>query len=297
MVRLLVLVILVCFSFATQAQPYLDLISARGLAGPDAGIWRRDGQHLTTGHAILATNLPLRFNKGKDAIILNPYGERWNIDYEAAPNYSFHLLGLGLPIGWNHTINTKWSFLAMFILRYHTTTSQQTFDDSNQQLGGLGLVTRQFNPKLAVKLGLYYNREFFGNFFIPLVGLDWRPNKRDRIFGTMPNFITWEHDTQKRFRYGALLRFVTFSYHLDESTPAVPQGQATYIRLQENQLTAYGDYYLTKNLVFSLEAGHTILRRHTLGSRGKGSDWTNEFKTNDGFIFRANLNYRLRFDK
>ena len=55
------------------------------------------------------------------------------------------------------------------------------------QLGGIFLENYIVNNHLKFKLGLYYNREAFGNFFMPLVGMDWKVNKRLSLYGTLPS--------------------------------------------------------------------------------------------------------------
>ena len=60
------------------------------------------------------------------------------------------------------------------------------------------------------------------------------------------------------FYYGANFRAITNSYKKTQG----------YWRIDENQLGLYLDTYLSKNLVFNVEAGHSIYRKIRTGIKG-----------------------------
>jgi hypothetical protein len=64
----------------------------------------------------------------------------------------------------------NWNLLASFIVRRNKEAEKDVEDD--WQYGGALLATWKKNPSVSFKLGMYYNKEFFGDFFIPLLGID-----------------------------------------------------------------------------------------------------------------------------
>ena len=49
------------------------------------------------------------------------------------------------------------------------------------------------NQYVSFKFGLYYNKEFFGNYFMPLIGLDWKIDAKNNLFGVLPGYMIFEH--------------------------------------------------------------------------------------------------------
>ncbi len=74
----------------------------------------------------------------------------------------------------------------LFLILPKWAGEEQAFESKYFQLGGVALHTHQLSENFAYKFGLYYNREFFGNFFMPLIGLDWQINDKLWLYGTLP---------------------------------------------------------------------------------------------------------------
>ena len=133
-------------------------------------------------------------------------------------------------------------------------------------------------------LQLYYNREFFSDFFVPLAGLEWKISDRLQLFGTLPNVMKLEFAAGKNLHAGAVFRSITNSY-----TYYGPEGG--YYKLTDNQAGLFVDAGLYKKLIFTLEAGHTLFK--TTKGRIPGAFY--ERKSDSPYI-RAGLAYRIRFD-
>ena len=67
-----------------------------------------------------------------------------------------------------------------------------------------------------------------------------------------------------------------------------------YLRIVEMQLLLSADIYLTKKLVFNVEAGHSLFRRLRMGTDNDGKDYYSDEAVNDGLVFKAGLLYRMR---
>ena len=104
---------------------------------------------------------------------------------------------------------------------------------------------------------LYANTEFNGFIILPLLGIDWRIDKKNTLFGVLPNRMTFEHRINKSFYTGGNFRILSNSYRLKSGD---------YLRVDDRQLSAYLDYYPAKHLVISFEPGYGLLRKLGTGS-------------------------------
>ena len=81
-------------------------------------------------------------------------------------------------------------------------------------------------------------------------------------------------------------RAITNSYRLKN-------GQ--YLRIDDNQLSAFLDIYTVKNICFTLEPGYGILRKLRNGTEKK--TYTTTDKWGDGFFIKLSAVYRVRLKK
>lgn len=278
MKRSLLVLLIISIGFTSLAQPYLDLANGRYVYSPDAGFINRNKKPVVLTYSQFATNLPIRFRNGKDILLFSPFFEYWKpqIDHETSEYY-----GLALPIALIKTFNEKWSALMMLIPRINGAAI--TFKD-NFQFGGAFLLNKKVNADLTWKAGLYINREFFGLYVIPLFGIDWKIDERNNLFGVLPGNFVYEHKVSKAFYWGAVFRALTNSYN-----------DVQYIRFDENQLGIFADLYLTPNLVFNIEGGHTILRKIRQENLSNDGKKYVDLDVNDNLYLKAGLAYRLRF--
>jgi hypothetical protein len=285
----LVLLFCITISYTIYAQPYLDLVKIDYTYSPGKGINEKTNS-LQSNYFNANINLPIELKKGGDAIILNPFFE--NKEGKVSSN-DFHVLGEGALLGFlKRDIIMNWNLLTGFIVRQNTEAGQSLQDD--WQYGGLILTTYKKSQSLSLKFGLYYNKEFFGNYFMPLVGIDWQINPKTNLFGVLPGSMTLDHKTSERFHYGFTFRALTNSYRL-QTENACAEGDCTgknYLRIDDNQLGTFGDVYLSKKIVLTGEAGYTILRRYRYGFKGQTVNDKTDYK-NDNFYFRASLAYRI----
>jgi hypothetical protein len=227
------------------------------------------------------TSIPIKLNKGKDAVIISPYVEKWMVKSPGQNDSSQSYYGLGLPITLIKKLkNNKWSIQSTLILRVNTESIKKK---RGLQTGGQILLTYKASENLTYQFGLYANDELFGLFILPRIGIDWIINNRTNLFGVFPGNLTFEYKLKSRFYTGFVLRTITNSY---------ADAKNSYWRVNENQLGAYLDSYLTKNIVLNLEAGHSVLRKLRSGNYELQSPY--DWKVNDAYYIRLLLAYRLR---
>jgi hypothetical protein len=64
--------------------------------------------------------------------------------------------------------------------------------------------------------------------------------------------------------------------------------------VDENQLGIFADWYVTKKIVFNIEAGHSVFRKIRTGIKNETrSDW----QANDNMYAKLGLAYRIRFNR
>lgn len=138
---------------------------------------------------------------------------------------------------------------------------------------------------LKYKLGVYYNREFFGTFILPLLGIDWNINDRTNLFGILPGNMTLEYKINSSLYGGINFKSITNSFRFDG---------LTFLKVSDNYLKLFLDYYLIKKIVISFEAGRSILRKYSIGHENEPLI---RIDLNDGLLLKAGLAYRIRLNE
>lgn len=260
------------------AQPYLDIANLKYTHSPNAGLLNQNKRDLQLQYFGLNTNIPFQFKNKKDAVIVSPFFENWVSETDIFNRQSY--FSLALPLSLSKTIpHTKWAVLITGIIRINDSTINK---DGAWQVGGAIIVSYKRNENLTWKTGLYINNEFFNVFVIPLLGIDWRINSRNNLFGILPGNLTYEHKINKHFYYGANFRAITSSF-------AKTSG---YWRIDENQLGIYLDSYFTGNIVLNVEAGHSLFRKIRTGVKHISK---HDAEVKDNLYARISLIYRVRF--
>jgi len=285
------IVLLLLLSLLLQplaAQPYLDVAAVRYQTSPDAGALRRVHQPNTYQYGSAALNLPLVLNDSS-VVVFNPSIESWKIKSKALPQLPGQLYGIALPVAFVKPFNKKWTGTFLAVPRWN---GDEHFGfDHRMQLGGAVIMALKKSETLTYKFGAYYNREAFGNFFMPLLGIDWRPSPSVRLFGVLPGNLVLEKNVSNSFYYGLSFRATTTSYRYTSNQ------QNSFIRIEDNTLQAFADLYLTKNIVLNAEAGHSAFRRFRLGHEDADQKYFTDDKFGDNLLFRLGLLYRVRFDR
>jgi len=264
------------------AQPYVDVLSFRNLQSPDNGLFRRNKDKNSFQYYYAGATIPIRNKKTGGAVVLSPFFENWQVKL-AADRGRFFPSGIALPVTLLTPVpHSKFLINTTLILRNN---AEKTNLPNSFQAGGFVLVNYRINPKLTIKAGLYYNREAFGNFFMPLGGLEYKVDSTLYIWGTLPGSFFIEKRLKKRWYAGLTFKAVTNSYQLFNKK---------YIQINDNQLSLFSDFNLCKNFVLNIEAGHSLFRRIRLGNTGKVKQYTYDEKTNDNLLFRISAVYRIR---
>ncbi len=235
---------------SVNGQQYTDIISVGIQYSPSNG-FKTGNSKVNIIDQNFGAKAPIKVNKSDYALI--GFSEN---------HLSFS--GDSLPGGTSFTALTlQLGYIANFG-RYNLTTvllpkissDFAHLTDRNFQMGGLVVFTVKHSDNFKIKYGCYYNQEFFGPLIVPIIGLDWKVNEKLRIFGNLPITATAEYRISERFSSGIFFNANTTSYLYDK--------QRQYIQKNTQEISAFGDVYLTKNLVFQAKIGHTIGRKYDL---------------------------------
>jgi len=194
-----------------------------------------------------------------------------------------------LPIGMQVQLkNPKVKFTGLVIPKIAGADLGSSFSDVFQ-IGAYSLFTVTQSEKFRYKFGLYYNREFFGNFFVPLVGIDWKVSDRLTIYGTLPNSMKFSYAVApSRVNTGIAFRSLTRSFRGEDVN--------TFVRYNELQLKTFVDFYITpKNAVF-VEGGYFLGKTPLLYKNNdpKNSIPSDLLKEGKAFLI-FNAGWALRF--
>jgi len=286
MKKIILLSFITLIKVVLYSQPYLDLVKLNYTYSPLKGVNDKKSP-LQSNFFTADVTLPIELKKGGDAIIINPF---FTNNTGEVSTTDFHVTSKALLVGFlKKDIFPNWNLLSSFIVRRNTEVDIET--DDNWQYGGIILATWKKNEDVSFKFGMYYNREFFGNYFMALVGLDWKIDSKNNLFGVLPGYMIFEHKVASKFYYGFAFHAFTNSYREQIIDPL--SGGSNYLRIDDNPLGIYADTYLSKKIVLSAEAGYTILRRYRYGYKYDDIHFKTDYK-NDNFYVKASLTYRLR---
>ncbi len=235
--------------------------------------------------------LPKEFKNGNVLLIrLNTE----SIHSSLISSRDYTLSSISLPLGFQLvTKNKKWKTVVMAVPKL-ASDFHDKIDEADFQMGGIFLQNYIYNDRLKFKAGLYYNREAFGNFFVPLVAVDWQATERINFYGIIPTSYKMEFNLIPNKLYsGFNFKSFTRSFRLSQSQ------HHDYVRYDEMQLKLFLDYFLYKKILLFGEAGYVIGKsplQYTVNTKNSTENNQVYAPLKKGFIFNFGLAYRLRFD-
>ena len=272
----LVAFLLFIHSFAFS-QPYVDIASVQGFISGANHIISDKTQNPDINWWSAQLTIPHLFKKDSSLLIFSPGYDHWNINES---NFDFSLQTFYLPITYLTRLSphSRISFTAIPRINYSNEVASNTY-----QYGGAIVYTWRKNKDFALKGGVYYNKEFFGNYFLPLAGIDWKVNDRLYIFGLIPNNLFIDYKFHEKVHGGFIYKGITTSFRPEKSTAI------DCISMEEGELKLFLDFYLTKKLVLNLEAGQTAARNYRAGVDSHYS----KLDFNEGYLLKGGISYRM----
>lgn len=299
MKKLIFIFIFLTAVVSSQAQPFADLLtfSYQTFSGkydfPGDSVKRNLNNK--TDNYVLNFFLPKEFKNG-NMLLARLNTETISSTISSDTSYSSRLSSISIPVGMKLvTKNKKWETILIGIPKIASDFAD-AIDGYDIQYGGIFL--QHFIPKenIKIKAGLYYNREAFGNFYVPLVGIDWKVNKRIYMYGILPTSYKVEFNILKdRLYTGLNLKYFTRSFRLSKVK------NNDYVRYDEAQVKLFLDYFVIPKVLIFAEAGYSIRTNPVQYAYGtKDEHYLNNNPVYGAmkpyFIFNFGLAYRIRLD-
>lgn len=279
------------YTYSAIAQPNIDLISFN--SQHFVSTYCDSSQNkLYTQDNFLSVFLPKTFGKGH-VFTIRFNAEQLTATRITTVNLKYNLYSLGLPVGLQlQSKNEKWKYTAIVIPKINSDLKDNL--DYDLQIGGIGLLTRVINVNLQVRVGLYYNSDFWGHFFMPLAGVDWKINERFRMYGTLPGNYRFEYNLKNKIFAGIGFRSAQRSFRLQAKY------HDDFVRVRENQLKVFFEGFAIGKLLIGVDVYRSInynLIRYDYFKTKVEKPGLNVFtKSKDGWGLTFNLAYRIRMD-
>lgn len=273
-------------SFNSSSQPFVDVLQMNHQRMQST--YDASGKKHITQNSFANLLLPIQIDSN-NTFIFRINTERMQYQNHEGSDIYYQIIG---GLGWQHHFNKKWNITAILMPKI-TSDLIDPLNSYDYQYGGTVLF--QYKPKsnIRYKFGTFYNTEPFGNFFVPLLGVDWQINEKNWVYGNLPLNMRYEHRFAEKVYAGAGVRIYGRSYRISSS------GNHDYLWNQENQLKLFTDFYITPSMVVYAEAGRSVgygLRRFQDGEPRENEITTNPLylPVKDGFFLNLGCAYRVR---
>lgn len=232
--------------------------------------------------------------KNDNVLLFRVSSEKAVVKRDGPAAFTENLFSISVPVGFVFVSKNKvWKHTFIFIPKVNSDLRDDLKHDF--QYGGIGLFTYVKNDRCQFKFGMYYNREFWGNFFLPLLGIDWKINDKWQLYGVMPSNLRLEYRLAKNWFTGLGWRSFQRSFRLSQPF------NNDFVWVKENQLKAFFEGYIYKNLVLSFDVYNSItyeLSRNDysdVNQKKSGLSTFEPFQKNFGFTI--GFAYRIKTGK
>jgi Domain of unknown function (DUF6268) len=258
--RLFILVFFTGIGFASKAQNYSDIINVNYQylkINPDD----YDQKAFETG---LKIKVPIRLNDDKDYLIIGGRLNQFRHTSSLFPDTESRLSIIEGNLSYfNKLKGTAWSYM----LQTHAGIYSDFIspDAGHLQYGGYGLGYYRVNENICFSLGIFYHKEAYGPFVIPIGGFEWSVNERLFIYVLFPYLINVEYKLKDRFYVGGEINFIAETYKISQtdSNQIVDYVVDRPVGFPWSYLevNAFFDFYITEKFVVFAKPGFTYLRR------------------------------------
>lgn len=282
-----ILMLFILFSKLAMSQPSIDIVNFN-YQNFSSVYKQNNALKNNTNDFNFNLFFPKEFKNG------NVFIFRFNSEFlkSSSENNTSSISSFALPVGFQFiSKNKKWKTIALVIPKI-ASDFENKFSSADFQLGSYFLENYAIKEDLKFKIGLYYNKECFGNFFVPLIGIDWKVNKRLNFFGVLPTNYKIEYNVIKSKLYSGLnFKSLTRSFNISS--------QNNYVRFDEMLIKAFAEYNICKNIIVYSEIGYSLGKNPLLyNSSSKNIETTNTVYslTKNYMIFNFGIAYRIRKD-
>jgi hypothetical protein len=243
--------------------------------------------------------LPIVIND-TDAVLTGLVYERNQVKlFESEPEQTFSAVGLRVGLSRKHS--DKWS--GTYVLIPKLASDFKDLSGKDFQLGAIVLMKYTKRTNLNYKLGIYFNKEFFGPMIVPLFGIYLlSENKKFEVNLTFPFLADANYKLHERLNLGINFSGLVRSYRLSE----IPENeQGGYVVKASNEIFSYLKFNLSPSLSVQTRVGYSVGRSYrvydeddkiTVGSiLIRIGDDRQQLNTDfeDGLVYQVGLLYRF----
>lgn len=282
----------VLFTNKSFSQPYVDIISfnCQTFSSTYKDNTKKENK---TDDYFFNFFLPKQFKNG-NAFLVRLNSEMISSTITPDSSYTSKLYNVSMPLGFQFlSKNKKWKTIVIGIPKI-ASDFKDAIDTYDYQYGGIFLENYAYSETVKIKAGLYYNREAFGNFFMPLVGLDWKVSDRLNLYGILPTSYKVEYAVKKSKLYAGLnFRSLTRSFRLSKAQ------NLDYVRYNEIQLKLFVDFFVHKKILVFGEIGYSLGKnplQFTYNTKLETSSNPVYTPLKNSPVFNVGVAYRIRLD-
>lgn len=278
------IIVCICITVSiSKAQPYFDVLAVQTSSASQPVSNNAEKEQFNLNWFSANFNFPLELDKKNLFVTTLGYEQFAFKDKNSPLSQTFN--SIYVPLTFLHTWkDTTWTTSFTYIPKVNS-YSPVHVSDNTMQHGGAMVVSHIVNDHFKYSFGGYYNREFFGNYFLPLLGIEWKASNRLRVFGLLPNDMTADYKISKTLHTGFAYKGIATSFRYK------PASTADYLKMEEGQLKLFADFYLTKTLVLNIEGGVIAARSYSL--QYKTPVEKPDFNVRESSIFKIGLYYRV----
>ena len=298
--KLLLALTYVLFGSDTFSQPFIDLLNIQYAQTSISKLYKgKDEFKVNHEWKSYTFNVPLKLSD-KKLLLISPeinskqyqqsdstliMQQNGSTTIQAYSRFHEHYISFALPVTLIHKFENQNSISATLIYRQNK-VYENSFAWSSDQLGGAVLYTKTYSNKFKLRGGIYYNREFWGNNILPLLGFEWKASKNIYCWGVLPTSANIDVSFNK-VHAGFAFRGIEESYS---------EGYSSYFRDREGHLKLYLNYYLIKKnqkigIVLLAEGGQSVNRLYQFKS--SNNDKISKYHPAENTFIRIGVAVRL----
>ena len=279
----LVVIVFLLVGLSCDAQPYFDVVSVQTSTANHSLTNYTGKEKISLNWFCANLSFPVKINRSNLLVTTVGY-EQFQFEGNGNP-LTQNFNSIYLPLTVLHTWkDTTWNTSFTLIPKVNSYSPLEV-NNNTFQAGGAIIATHTISSKFKYSFGGYYNREFFGDYFLPLLGLEWKASERLHVFGLLPNDFTADYRIKKAWHGGLVYKGVTTSFRYKSTA------LTDYLRMEEGQLKLFSDLYIKKTIALNLEAGIIVARSY--GLKYYDQPQLYDFSVRESGIFKIGLIYRV----
>ncbi len=284
------------------AQNYVDIVKiSAGTTSPN----KFDSSNVSTSINEINADItyPIKINENNSIIT--------GIIYEGIQTKLFDTLdvkiisSITLKVGLNKKFNENWT--GTFVVLPKISSDFVQMNSHDVQIGGIAIFKYKKNENLNYKIGLYYNSELFGPFFVPMMGLYYlSPSKKFETNLMLPLQADLNYKIFPFMNLGFNFNGQIRTYHLTNVAPSI---NSAYVAKSTNEFFAYLKFNFGKSICFLTKVGYSIGRSYRVYNENdkvnfglpatfigpKRKQLNDDFS--DGLLLQIGLLYRFSLEK